>query len=134
MYIFYANHFLYVLQNSVCSIKLNYRGCMMSMPLVPIMSMPRILWWTLLVHTSGSYKWWKTLTGSIFEMKPFIPAVNKPGGGLVSLLCSQFDSKQHCEQFITPQSCFSQPTHRRWWLLQEGGYYKRVGITRGWVL
>ena len=38
-----------------------------------------------------------------------------PGGGLVvaaaekaSLLGSQFDSKQCCEQFVTPLSCFPQ--------------------------
>ena len=46
-------------------------------------------------------------------MKPSIPALWGPGGGLVvapaktaSLLGSQFDSKQRCEQFATTLSFF----------------------------
>ena len=46
-------------------------------------------------------------------MKPSIPALRGPGGGLVlapaekvSLLGSQFDSKLCREQFVTPLSCF----------------------------
>ena len=48
-------------------------------------------------------------------MKPPIPALREPGGGLLvpaaekaSLLGSQFDSKQCREQIVTPLSCFSQ--------------------------
>ena len=48
-------------------------------------------------------------------MKPFIPALMGPRGGLVvapaekaSLLGSQFDRKQCREQFGTPLSCFPQ--------------------------
>ena len=48
-------------------------------------------------------------------MKPFIPALRGPGGGLVvapaekaSILGSRFDSKQCREQFVTPLSCFPQ--------------------------
>ena len=52
--------------------------------------------------------WCETLQGSIFGVKPFIPALRGPGGGLVvapaekaSLLGSQFDSKQCSEQSFT---------------------------------
>ena len=52
---------------------------------------------------------------SIFGVKPYIPALKWPGGGLVvapaekaSLMGSQFDSKQCSEQFVTPSSCFPQ--------------------------
>ena len=53
---------------------------------------------------------------SIFlGVKPSIPAVKGPGGGLVvasaekaSLHGSQFDSKQCREQFVTPSCCFPQ--------------------------
>ena len=48
-------------------------------------------------------------------MKPSIPALRGPGGGLVvaptekaSLLCSQFDSKQCHKQFDKPLSCIPQ--------------------------
>ena len=48
-------------------------------------------------------------------MKPSIPALRRPEGGLVvapaektSLLGSQFDSKQCREQFVTPLSFFHQ--------------------------
>ena len=51
----------------------------------------------------------------MFGVKPAIPALKWPGDGLVmapaekaSLLCSQFDSKPHREQFVTPLTCFSQ--------------------------
>ena len=62
-----------------------------------------------------SHKWWETLKGSIFGVKPSIPALRWPGGSLVvtpaekaSLLGSQFDSRQCREQFVTPLSCFPQ--------------------------
>ena len=55
------------------------------------------------------------MKGSIFGVKPSIPALRGPGCGLVvapvekaSLLGSQFDSKQCREQFVTPLSCFPQ--------------------------
>ena len=64
-----------------------------------------------LKNTTCSHKWWETLNGSIFGVKPSIPALMGPGGGLVvapaekaSLLGSQFDSKQCRGQFITPLS------------------------------
>ena len=48
-------------------------------------------------------------------MKESIPALRVPRGGLVIalaekalLLGSQFDSKQCCEQFVTPLACFPQ--------------------------
>ena len=60
-------------------------------------------------------EWWETLKGSIFGVKPPIPALRGPGGGLVvapaekgSLLCSQFDNKQCHEQFVTILSYFIQ--------------------------
>ena len=51
-------------------------------------------------HSTCSHKWWETLTGSIFDMKPSISALLGPGGGLVEgapadpppLLGSQIDS------------------------------------------
>ena len=53
--------------------------------------------------------------GSIFCVKPSIPSLRGPGGGLAvppaekaTLLGSQFDIKQCREQFVTPLSCFSQ--------------------------
>ena len=64
-------------------------------------------------HTTCSHKWWETLKGSIFGVKPSIPALRGPRDGLVeapaekdSLLSSQFNSKQCHEQFVTPLSCF----------------------------
>ena len=55
------------------------------------------------------------MKGSIFGVKPSIPALRGPIGGLVvafaekvSLVSSQFDSKQRRKQFVTPLSCFSQ--------------------------
>ena len=54
--------------------------------------------------------------GSLFYVKPSIPAFRGPRGGLVvapaekaSLLGHQFDGKQCHEQFVTPLSCFPQP-------------------------
>ena len=54
-----------------------------------------------LKHSSCSHKWWETLKGSIFGVKPSIPALRGTGSGLVvapgekaSLLGCQFDSKQ----------------------------------------
>ena len=68
----------------------------------------------ILKHSTCSHKWWETLKGSIFSVKP-IPVLRRPGGGLVvapdekaSLLSSQFDSKQCRKQFVTPLSCFPQ--------------------------
>ena len=55
------------------------------------------------------------MPGSIFGVKPSIPSLRGPGGGLVvaadekaSLLGSQFDSKQCRKQFVTALSCFPQ--------------------------
>ena len=52
-------------------------------------------------HSTCSHKWWKTLKGSIFGVKPSITDLLRHGGGLVvapaekdSLLGSRFDSKQ----------------------------------------
>ena len=60
-----------------------------------------------------SHKWWVTLKGSIFGVKPFIPALRGPEGGLVvapaentSLMSSQFDSRKCREQLVTHLSCF----------------------------
>ena len=50
-----------------------------------------------LQHSTCSHKWWETLKGLIFGVKPCIPALLGPVGGLVvapvekaSLLSSQF--------------------------------------------
>ena len=71
-----------------------------------------------LKHSTSSHKWWETLTGSIFGVKPSIPALRGTGGCLVeapsekaSLIGSQFDSKLCHKQFVIPLSCFHQP---RW--------------------
>ena len=68
-----------------------------------------------LKHSSCSHQWWETLKCSIFAVKPSIPARRGPGGAMVvapaekaSLLCSQFDSKQCRELFVTLLSCFPQ--------------------------
>ena len=68
-----------------------------------------------LKHSTCSYKWWETLKGLSFGVKPSISALRGLGGGLVvasaekdSLLGSQFDSKQCRKQFVTPLSCFPQ--------------------------
>ena len=68
-----------------------------------------------LKHSTCSHKWWETLNGSIFVVKPSISALSCPRGGLVaapaekaSLKGSQFDSKHSSEQFVTPLSCFPQ--------------------------
>ena len=68
-----------------------------------------------LKQSTCSPKWWETLKGSIFSVKPSIPAVRGHGGGLVvapaekaSLLDSHFDSQQCREQFVTNLSCFPQ--------------------------
>ena len=68
-----------------------------------------------LKHSTCSHKWWETLNGSNFGMKPSIPALRGPRGGLVvapaekaTLLGSQFDSKQGWKQFLTHLSCFPQ--------------------------
>ena len=62
-----------------------------------------------LKHSTSLHKWWETLKGSIFGVKPSIPALREPGYGLVvapvekaSVLASQFDSKL----FVTSLSCF----------------------------
>ena len=36
-----------------------------------------------LKHSTCSHKWWETLKGSIFGVKPSIPALSGPGGGVV---------------------------------------------------
>ena len=66
-----------------------------------------------LKYSTCSHKWWETLKFSIFGVKPSIPALRGPRGGVVvahaekaSLLGSQFDSKQCREQFVNPLSCF----------------------------
>ena len=66
-----------------------------------------------LKHSTCSQKWWETLKCLILGAKPSILALKGPGCGLVvapaekaTLLGSQFDSKQCCEQFGTPLSCF----------------------------
>ena len=71
--------------------------------------------WNTLNHSTCSHKWWETLKGSIFGVRPSIPARMEPGGGLVvapaanaSLLGSQFDSKLCREQFVPTLSCFLQ--------------------------
>ena len=66
-----------------------------------------------LKHSTCSHKQWETRKGSMFGVKPYIPA---PRGARwwfgvapaekASLLGSQFDSKQCREQFMTPLSCF----------------------------
>ena len=68
-----------------------------------------------LKQSTCSHKWWETLKGAIFGVKPSIPAIKEHGGGLVvapaekaSLLGSQFDSKQCREQFVTLLSRFPQ--------------------------
>ena len=64
-----------------------------------------------LKHSTCSHKWWETLKGSIFVVKPSIPTLKGPGGGLVVapgkkawFLASQFDSKQCrsavCHSFV----------------------------------
>ena len=66
-------------------------------------------------HSTCSHKWRERLKCSIFVVKPSIPALKGPGGGLMvapaenaSLLGTQFDSKQCREQFVTPLSSFLQ--------------------------
>ena len=66
-----------------------------------------------LKHSTCSHKWRETLKGSIFSVKPSIPALRGPGGDLAvapaekaSLPGSQLDSKQCREQFVTLLSCF----------------------------
>ena len=61
-----------------------------------------------LKHSTCSHKWWKILKGSISGVKPSIPALRMPGGGLVvapaekdSLLGTQCDSKQCHTKFVT---------------------------------
>ena len=68
-----------------------------------------------LKYSTCSHKWWETLKGLIFGVKASIPALMGPEGGLVvaptekaSLLDHLFDSKQYCDQFVTPLSCFPQ--------------------------
>ena len=72
-------------------------------------------WMNALMHSTCSHKWWETVKGSIFGVKPSIPPTRGPGDDLVvahaekvSLLGSQFDRKQCHEQFVTPLSCFPQ--------------------------
>ena len=66
-------------------------------------------------HSTSSHMWLETMKGSVFGVKPSIPALRGPGGSLVvapaekaTLQGSQFDSKQCREQFVTPLSCFPQ--------------------------
>ena len=54
-----------------------------------------------LKHSTCSHKWWESLKSSIFDVKPYIPALRGPGCGLVvapvekaSLLGSEFHNKQ----------------------------------------
>ena len=61
-----------------------------------------------LKHSTYSHKWFKTMKGLIFGVKPSIPALSGSVSGLVvspaekpSLLCFRFDSKKSCEQFVT---------------------------------
>ena len=68
-----------------------------------------------LKHSTCSHKWGETLKGSFFGVKPYIPALQGPGVGLVvapdeisSLLGSHFESKQCRAQFVTRFSCFPQ--------------------------
>ena len=68
-----------------------------------------------LKHSTCSHEWWEILNGTIFGMKPSIPALKGPGRGLVvtsaekeSLLGSQFCSKRCREQFVTSLSSFPQ--------------------------
>ena len=68
-----------------------------------------------LKHSTCSHKWWETLIGSIFGVKPSTPTLRGAGGGLVEaaaekalLLGSQLGSKQCREQFVTNLSCFPQ--------------------------
>ena len=75
------------------------------------------------MQSTCSHKWWERLKGSIFGVKPFIPALREPGVGLVvapaekaSLLGSQFDSKQCREQIVTPLFCFPQCIGTILWL------------------
>ena len=63
-------------------------------------------------HSKCSRKWGETLKFTIFGVKSIL-ALRGHGGGLLvalaekaSLLGSQFDSKQCCEQFIIPLCCF----------------------------
>ena len=65
-----------------------------------------------LKHSTSSHKWWEILKGSMFVVMPSIPALRRPGGGVVvasdekaSFQESQFDSKQCRDQFVTPLSC-----------------------------
>ena len=63
-----------------------------------------------LKHSSCSHKWWETLKGSIFGVKPSIPALRGLGGGLVvapagkaSLLGSQLTESSvvsSCHSFV----------------------------------
>ena len=90
---------------NLCLLVLRPRGSMVLQG-SRIMSAPGILRSTPPVHRS---KWWRILKGLIFSVKLFIPALVEHGGGLVvapSLFGSQFDSKQCCEQFVTPMSSF----------------------------
>ena len=92
-----------------------------------------------LKHSTCSNKLWEALKGSIFDVKPSIPALQGPGGGSVVapdekalLLGSQFDSKQCREQFCNcsvsfpwvylqffglPNFCPPASTSRSWYVL-----------------
>ena len=68
-----------------------------------------------LKYSTCSHKWLETLKGSIFGVNCSIPALRRPGSGLLvspaekaSLMGSQFDSELCREQFVTPLSCFPQ--------------------------
>ena len=66
-------------------------------------------------YSTRSHKWWETLTGSIFVVKPPFPAPGSPEVFWWWILLrkrhsmdSQFDNKQCREQFVTPLYCFPQ--------------------------
>ena len=68
-----------------------------------------------LKHSTCSHKWRETLKGAIFGVKPFIPSLRRPGGGLVvapaekaSLPGFQFDSKFCCLSSLSLLSRFYQ--------------------------
>ena len=87
------------------------RDCMMH-PLLLIMSKPRILCWTLLVHTTGG-RCCKT-PFSMWRLPLMLPC-RGPSGLMVtpadnaSIPCSQFYSMQCRDTVATPRSRFPQP-------------------------
>ena len=47
-----------------------------------------------LKHSTCSHKWWETLKGSSFDVKPSIPALWGPRGGLVVASAEKSSLKQ----------------------------------------